>query len=193
MSFWQLALTLAFEFAKIGLFAVGGGLATLPFLTDLSVKYGWYSQAQLANMIAISESTPGPIGINMATYAGYLALGIPGAFIATIALVTPSIIIILLIAKFMANFSENKMVKSAFAGLRPAVAAMIASALVGLMQVTLVLPAFSISNIQLALFNWKAIFVFLVVLVLVHVKKFEKVHPVVWLAGSAVCGILLQI
>ena len=96
-------LLLCWEFFKTGLFAVGGGLATLPFLTQIQARYGWFSADMLANMIAISESTPGPIGINMATYVGYttcaalggVPLGILGALLATFFLVLPSVIVIL--------------------------------------------------------------------------------------------------
>ena len=88
-------LQLAFEFFKIGLFSIGGGMATLPFLMDLTTKYNWYTASELANVVAISESTPGPVGVNMATYAGYNAAGIPGALIATLSLTAPALIIIL--------------------------------------------------------------------------------------------------
>ena len=101
-------LQLFYEFFKIGLFAVGGGMATIPFLMDLTSRYSWFTMADLTNMIAVSESTPGPIGINMATYAGFNAAGIPGALCATLSLVLPAWIIIILIAKFMSSFSENK-------------------------------------------------------------------------------------
>ena len=100
-------LILFLEFVKIGLFAMGGGPATIPFLMDLIEKYSWFSEEEFTNMIAISESTPGPLGINMATYAGYHAGGILGAFIATLSLVLPSLIIIIIIARFLANFSNN--------------------------------------------------------------------------------------
>ena len=93
-----LLLHLFFEFFKVGLFAVGGGLATLPFLYALSAKTGWFTPADIADMIAVSESTPGAIGLNMATFAGYLTGGVPGAVIATVGLTVPSIIVILLIA-----------------------------------------------------------------------------------------------
>ena len=91
-------LQLFYEFFKIGLFAVGGGMATIPFLMDLTSRYSWFTMADLTNMIAVSESTPGPIGINMATYAGFNAAGIPGALCATLSLVLPAWIIIILIA-----------------------------------------------------------------------------------------------
>ena len=96
-------LILAFEFFKIGLFSIGGGMATLPFLMDLTNKYDWFTVSELTNMVAISESTPGPVGINMATYAGYNAAGVLGAIVATLALTAPAWIIIILIAKFLEN------------------------------------------------------------------------------------------
>ena len=118
-------LILAYEFFKIGLFSIGGGMATLPFLMDLTNKYDWFTVSELTNMVAISESTPGPVGINMATYAGYNAAGVLGAVVATLALTAPAWIIIIVIAKFLENFSENTNVKAAFYGIRPAVAALI--------------------------------------------------------------------
>ena len=94
-------LQLFYEFFKTGLFAIGGGLATLPFLSDMAERTEWFTQAQLADMLAVSESTPGPVGVNMATYVGFETAGIPGAIIATLGLVAPSIIVILIIASFL--------------------------------------------------------------------------------------------
>ena len=107
-------LQLFYEFFKTGLFAVGGGLATLPFLYDMSAKTGWFTEADLTNMIAVSESTPGPLGVNMATYVGYITAKVPGALAATLGLVTPSILVILLIACFLKSFRNNRYVESAF-------------------------------------------------------------------------------
>ena len=83
-------LHLFWEFFKTGLFSIGGGLATLPFLRQMGQRYHWFTETELANMLAVSESTPGPIGVNMATYVGFTAGGIPGAVIATLGLVAPS-------------------------------------------------------------------------------------------------------
>ena len=91
-------LQLFYEFFKTGLFAVGGGLATLPFLYDMADRTGWFTRPQLADMLAVSESTPGPIGVNMATYVGFVTRGIPGAIISTLGLVTPSVIVILILS-----------------------------------------------------------------------------------------------
>ena len=111
-------ITVVIEFFKTGLFAIGGGLATIPFLQDMAVKYGWFDLTTLSTMIAVSESTPGPIGINMATYVGYITLGPAGGIISTIALVTPSIIVILIIANMLEKFKESKIVKQVFNGIR---------------------------------------------------------------------------
>ena len=89
-------LRLFYEFFKTGLFAIGGGLATLPFLSDMADRTGWFTHAQLADMLAVSESTPGPIGVNMATYVGFTTGGVGGALVATLGLVAPSIIVILI-------------------------------------------------------------------------------------------------
>ena len=123
-------LRLFYEFFKAGLFAVGGGMATLPFLYDISDSTGWFTHSQLADMVAVSESTPGPIGVNMATYVGFTTAGIPGAIIATLGLVTPSIIIILLIAMVFTDIQDNPTVEKVFKGMRPAVVALIAAPLI---------------------------------------------------------------
>lgn len=121
-------LQLFYEFFKTGLFAVGGGLATIPFLSAMTDKYTWFTKAQLADMIAVAESTPGPIGVNTATFAGYNAAGIPGAIVATLSLVLPSYIIILAISKALQKFRDNKYVNDAFTGLRPAATGLIGAA-----------------------------------------------------------------
>lgn len=121
-------LQLFFEFFKAGFSPSAGGMATLPFLYDISDKTGWFTYGQLADMVAISESTPGPIGVNMATYVGFTTAGISGSVIATLGLITPSIIIILIIAGFLKAFKDNKYVQHAFYGLRPASTGLIAAA-----------------------------------------------------------------
>ena len=123
-------LKLFWEFFKTGLFAIGGGMATLPFLKDIGETTGWYTYGDLMNMLAVSESTPGPIGINMATYVGYTVGGVPGAVIATIGEVTPSIIVILIVAMMLKRFRDNRYVNQAFYGLRPASTGLIGAACV---------------------------------------------------------------
>lgn len=180
-------LTLAYEFFKIGLFSIGGGMATLPFLMDLTTKYDWYTASELANMIAISESTPGPVGINMATYAGYNAAGVPGAITATLSLTAPALIIIVIIAKFLENFSENPTVKAVFYGIRPTVAALIGYAVWELLKIAL--AATSDGTVTL---NWMGILICLGTFALLQVKKLKKLHPLVWIVAGAVIGILLK-
>ncbi len=180
-------LTLAFEFFKIGLFSVGGGMATLPFLMDLTERYDWYTASELANMVAISESTPGPVGINMATYAGYQAAGIPGSLVATFSLVAPALITIILIAKFLENFSENKTVKAAFYGIRPAVAALIGYAVWELLKIALITVENGVTQI-----NYLNIAICAITLGLLQIKKLGKLHPLVWIVAGAVIGVIFK-
>ena len=184
-------LRLFWEFFKTGLFAVGGGMATLPFLYDISDRTGWYTHQQLADMVAVSESTPGPIGINMATYVGYLTAGIPGAIVSTLGLITPSVIIILIIYAFLKSFRDNQYVKAAFYGLRPASAALIAAAGLVLVRVTFLVK--DAPGGQVFGLHWKALILAAVLLVLTHfVKPTKKLHPIVWVALSAVVGVILK-
>ena len=118
-------LLLFYEFFKIGLFAIGGGLVTVPFLFDLGNKYSWYSLKELTDMIAIAESTPGPIGVNMATFAGVSVAGVLGGAIATLGLILPSLIIIIIIARLMDKYQCSMRVHEVLAGIRPAVLALI--------------------------------------------------------------------
>lgn len=180
-------LILAYEFFKIGLFSIGGGMATLPFLMDLTGKYDWFTVSELTNMVAISESTPGPVGINMATYAGYNAAGIPGAIVATLSLTAPAWIIIILIAKFLENFSENTNVKAAFYGIRPAVAALIGYAVWELLKIALISAAEGKLEINLV----NAV-VCIVTFTLLQIKRLGKLHPLVWIAAGACAGIVLK-
>ena len=111
MIYWLLF----FEFFKIGLFAVGGGMVTIPFLFDLTKKYDWFSAAELTDMIAVSQSTPGPVGVNMATYAGFQTAGISGGIIATFGLVLPSVVIVIWLSKLLSHYAENQFVKEIIA------------------------------------------------------------------------------
>ena len=184
-------LQLFYEFFKIGLFALGGGLATLPFLYNLAEKYPWFDASMLPDMIAVSESTPGPIGVNMATYAGYSSAGISGGIVATLGLVTPSIIIVIIIAGFLNKFQENLYVKSAFYGLRPAVTALIAIAGFEVLKVSIfTFEQFKLSHQWLDLFDIKALVIFIVFFLLT--KKF-KFHPIVFILMGAVIGIVFNL
>lgn len=187
-------LLLFWEFFKTGLFAVGGGMATIPFLEDISTRTGWFTHAQLADMVAVSESTPGPIGVNMATYVGYLTGGIPGSIIATLGLVTPSVIVILVIAAFLKSFRENKYVDRVFYGIRPASTALIASAGVSVLMLCIVdVAAFKASGSILDLVDPKAVLLFALVWVLTNlVKKTKQWHPLVFIAVSAAAGLVFK-
>ena len=191
----KLLLTLYFEFFKTGLFAVGGGMATLPFLYDMSARHpDWFTTAQLADMIAVSESTPGPIGVNMATYVGFRTAGVLGGLITTLGLVTPSVIIILLIARVLKQFRENKYVDAAFYGLRPCSVGLIAAA--GLLVVKIALfdfDAYALSGEISDLFRVKALILTAVLLVLTRaVKATKKLHPIFFILGSALIGVIFS-
>ena len=175
-------LLLFYEFFKTGLFAVGGGLATLPFLYDMAARHPeWFTVSQLADMLAVSESTPGPLGVNMATYVGYLTAGIPGAVAATIGLVAPSVIVILIVAAFLKRFRESRLVNNVFYGLRPASAAMVGLALLYSGQT------------GLAAVNWKAVALAAVLLVLTRwCKPTKGLHPIVFILASAIIGVVFS-
>lgn len=183
-------LRLFIEFFKTGLFAVGGGMATLPFLYAMSDSTGWFSHAQLADMMAVSESTPGPIGVNMATYVGFSTAGIAGALVATIGMVTPSVIVILLIAKALQSFRSNKYVDAAFYGLRPCSIGLIAAAGLLVVKVALLnMELYSASGAIMDLFNVKAIVLAALLVVLTrYFKPTKGRHPVVFIALSALIG-----
>ena len=183
-------LTLFYEFFKVGLFSVGGGVATIPFYMELADKYDWLTTQMLTDMIAVSESTPGPIGINLATYAGFRAAGIPGALVATFSEVLPSFIILVLIAKALERYKENTLVSSAFSGIRPAVAGLIAAAGWSVMRVALfTAPSGSSLFTMLRSCDIKWLVLFCALLALMQIKPLKKLHPIVYIVFSAVVGI----
>lgn len=203
-------LQLFWEFFKTGLFAVGGGMATLPFLQNIGETTGWYSYTELMNMLAISESTPGPIGINMATYVGFTmgsgAYGVPGgilgAVIATLGEVTPSIVVILIIAAMLKKFRDSKYVEMAFYGLRPASTGLIGAAGITvifevLTHIQTVTSAGVVNTFQVAegygLLNWQGLALAAVLLVFTNwVKPTKNLHPIVFIAASAVVGVVFH-
>lgn len=188
---WSNLLLLIIEFFKTGLFAVGGGLATIPFLKDMAETYGWFTDEMLSTMIAVSESTPGPIGINMATYVGFIQNGFIGGIVATLSLVAPSIIIICIIANFLQKFKSSKMVQEIFAGLKPAVVGFIAAACLDIFVSALLhLDQAAVGN-YLGVFNLKSILL-LIVMIIVN-KKYKKIHPIAFIAAGAVAGIVLSL
>ena len=186
-------LRLLFEFFKTGLFAVGGGLATLPFLRRMAESTGWFTAEQLTDMIAVSESTPGPIGVNMATYVGFITKGPLGAVIATLGLITPSVIVILIVAKFLKQFGESKYVKSAFYGLRPTSTGLIAAAGVSVAAMVFINPLFKETRKLADLLSWKAVILAALLLVLTRwVKSTKKLHPIIFIGFSALVGIVFR-
>lgn len=190
----SLYLRLFWEFFKTGLFAVGGGLATLPFMYDISDKTGWFTHSMLADMVAVSESTPGPIGVNMATYVGFVTGGVPGAVVATVGLVTPSVIVILLIARVLKAFRENQYVDAGFYGLRPCSIGLIAAAGVLVVKLALFNTELYASTGAIAdLFNVKALILAAVLLAATRcIKKLKGLHPIVFILASAVIGIVFS-
>ncbi len=192
-----LFLKLFYEFFKTGLFAIGGGMATVPFLYNMSDTTGWFTHTDLANMIAVSESTPGPIGVNMATYVGFISGkgeygifgGILGAIVATLGLVAPSIIIILIIAIVLKSFKNNRYVMSAFYGLRPASVGLIAAAGLSVLFSNMFIE----EKVALAFFNWKGLILAIILWILTNfVKKTKNLHPIVFIGASAVVGVIFS-
>ncbi len=198
----MILLKLYWEFFKTGLFAVGGGMATLPFLQAIGESTGWYTYGDLMNMLAVSESTPGPIGINMATYVGFEAAGVPGAVIATLGEVTPSIIVILIVAAVLQSFRNNRYVDHAFYGLRPASTGLIGAACVAvilevLTSIQLTAPESGlVKQASLGaggLLNLQGLLLAMVLLVLTNwVPRVKKLHPIVFIGVSAVAGIVFR-
>lgn len=183
-------LLLFFEFAKGGLFAVGGGLATIPFLQDMGTRTGWFTNADLTTMIAVSESTPGPMGVNMATYVGFETAGLPGAVLATLGLITPSIVVIIVIAGFLEKFRLSKTVDSVFRGLRPASTALIAAA-----GLSVALSVFvTVGGVETHTFTprWPVVVLSAIIFLCTQQKKLKKLHPVAFIAIAAVVGAVFQ-
>ena len=190
---WNILL-LFFEFFKTGLFAVGGGLATVPFIRDMGATYGWITEAEIANIIAIAESTPGPIGVNAATYVGYLVAGIPGAVLSTLGLVTPSVIIIILVAKAIKKYSDSYLVQSLFKALRPAAIGLITAAGFSLLLTSLGVQAnftrftFSANWYSLLKLGIYGVFTFLA-----FWKKTAKIHPLFFILTGGAIGAILSL
>ena len=184
-------LQLFYEFLKTGLFTIGGALAAIPLLQEMSAKTGWFTEAQLADMIAISESTPGPIGINMATYVGYTTGGFLGGVIASLGMITLPLIIVLTVARLLGRFRDNAFVESAFYGLRPASVGLISAAGLSVIMLSLIrVEVWQESGALLDLFDYKAIILAAALLLLTNKLK---THPIVFIACSAALGIVLKL
>lgn len=192
---------LFWEFCKTGLFAIGGGMATVPFLREIADKTGWFTAGQLADMIAVSESTPGPLGVNMATYVGYTVglsqlgspwMGIVGAVVATLGLIFPSIVIVLCISFFLKRFRTSTLVDAALYGLRPASVALISAAGVEIVLFA-ILRVDSIYQIGAAQLSWKSVALAAGVYAGTNlIPKLKKLHPIWFILLSAIVGVILK-
>ena len=190
----MILIRLFFEFLKIGMFSVGGGMATLPFLYDMADETGWCTYSQIADMLAVSESTPGPIGINMATYVGYAIGGIPGALVATFGIILPGIILVIIVTSILDKFRNNLYVEGAFYGLRPASTALITSAGLLVAKITFLnLDIYKASGAIADLLNYKAAIFAIILLIFTRwVKQTKDLHPAIFIAISAVVGIVFS-
>lgn len=175
----KLHLLLFYEFAKIGVFALGGGYAALPFLYFLQTKYNWFTVDELTNMIAVSNITPGPIGINMATYTGYTTAGITGSITATIAIVIIPFFMTIAVTKIFTKFQENKTVSDMFNGLRPAACALLAS--IGLKLLYQTVKPLDIDFLAIILF-----------IILFIPFLFTKKNPLLAIVAGAIGGIIIK-
>ena len=189
------------EFFTTGLLAFGGGMATLPFLYDMGDRTGWFTSKDVLQMLAVSESTPGPIGVNMATYVGFTVLsgyGIFGAvfggLFTTLSLVLPSVIVILIISRILKRFKDSPVVAAVFVAIRPASLALITSAGLGVLYSTLlIIPEgatfASVFESFWSIFDIKAIA--LGIVLFIGMLFLKKVHPIFFIIASAVVGIIL--
>lgn len=176
---------LFFTFLKIGLFTIGGGYAMLPMIREEVSSHGWLSQSELIDFIAVSESTPGPFAVNISTFVGTRTGGIFGGLCATLGVVLPSFVIILIVAKYYERFKSNKLVVGAMNGLKPAVVGLIAAALLSLSG-TVFFPQGLSANVFGAAQFYVSLGIFAVAVVL----AFKKLHPILIILLSAVIGVI---
>ncbi|MCL1964839.1 MAG: chromate transporter, partial [Firmicutes bacterium] len=164
----------------------------LPFLKNIADATGWYTQEFLADMIAVSESTPGPLGINTATYVGFVTAGIPGAIAATLGIIVPALVIVSVAAKFLEAFKDNRFVKAIFYGLRPASLGLICWAGFDLLKTSLLnIPLYKASGSFQDLVRWKGAALGLMLYAVL--RKAKKPRPVVVIAASAVVGAVFHL
>ncbi|SHH97750.1 chromate transporter [Sporobacter termitidis DSM 10068] len=183
-------LRLFFEFFKAGLFSFGGALAAVPFLKEMGERTGWFSPRQLADIIAVAQSAPGPIGVNMASHAGYIVASVWGGVAATLGIVAPSLLIMLAVARVLTGARKNTLLISAFSGLRPASVGLIAAAEVGIVKTALLnAGAWKTTDSLASLFDWKAV---IFAVVLFFLTDNLKAHPIVWIAFSMLIGVAFQ-
>ena len=187
-------LLLIFEFMKTGLMAVGGGMACIRFLQDMIARYGWISAEELANIIAVAESTPGPIGVNAATYVGYSVLspygagwGVLGGVITTLSLISPQIAVIVLVARGLEKYRNSKLVNDAFGALRPAAAGLVAAAGWSVVRSSLGM-GFAPFHVDLV-----PLIIYAALVALMLLPKLKKVHPALFLVAGGLLGAVLQL
>jgi chromate transporter len=177
--------TLFAQFFKIGLFSIGGGYATLPFLYEMANKEEWLSAEKIGDMLAVAQSLPGAIGVNLSVYTGFQCAGIPGGLIAALGLVSPSIILVIVIARLLSAFKENALVSSLFSGFRPAGAGLLSAAALGALSISLVNSA---AETWTAMPRWRECLLFAAIFLLIRLLK---QHPVVYIALAGVIGVAL--
>jgi chromate transporter len=183
-------LLLFLEFFQTGLFAVGGGYATLPFIQKMMERYpDWFGTLRLADITAISEATPGPVGVNAATFAGYTAGGVLGALTATFALVLPSFIIVSLVARALEKYRQSRLVTELFSALRPAVTGLIAAAAWSVISASLLTGVIAEGFWQAI--DWRNLILYAVLLGLLFVPKVKKLHPVFFFLAGGIVGTLM--
>ncbi len=189
-------LEVLFRFFCAGLFAVGGGFAVIPFFNEMAIVFGWLSTETLSVIIAVSQSMPGPVGVNMAVYAGNVIFGnVWGGLGGALTLVFPSVVIVILVARVLQKFKENRFVQMAFYGIRPAVVALITSACMGLfLEALFRVDLFTQTGNLLNLFNWAHLAVFAVMLAAYYLIKIKgkPLSPIVFIIASALIGIVFQ-
>jgi chromate transporter len=172
-------------FFKIGLFAIGGGLATVPFLFELADGSLWLTREAVGDMLAVAQSSPGAIGVNLAAYTGFRYAGVPGSYLAALGLISPSIIIIVIVARMLQRFKESAVVKRVFSGFRPAAAGLLSAAGFGAITLCLYNAA---APVWYELIRWRETILFIIIFALVY--KFKK-HPVVYIFAAGAAGAVL--
>ncbi|MGN1008972.1 MAG: chromate transporter [Butyricicoccus sp.] len=177
-------ITLFFTFARIALCTLGGGSATIPYLMELPDQFGWVTSEQLATIIAVGESAPGPGGVNMASYIGFEAAGIGGVLASVAGLCLPSVLLVTAIAAFLHGIQHYRLVKQFFYGLRPAVVASIAAAVLRLMNLMLM---------QDGQIYWKAAAIYVLGMVFTRIPRCKQIPLVFPILAAGLCGILFQI
>ncbi len=182
-------LLMMWTFFKIGLFTIGGGYAMIPMIEEQAISYGWITELQLLDFLAVSESTPGPFAVNMATFIGFSQGGVIGAVLTTFAVIAPSFIIILIVAKFLKSFSDNKTVIGILSGIKPVVVGLLIGVVLSLVYRGVTTDGFDINNFSFKQIDFRVVIIFVIVLVIS--KIFKKINPIFLIVISGALGYLL--